>query len=184
MDAAIWDFPSPVSPMRTRLKAFSIQGELTKARISSLLILGLKCQSNCSRVFTCFIPDSLRSLLILCWRLYSISILRKSRIVSRRSEAISSAGVLQPNSLSRGSRLSIVLLPSSGLIRDIQKLAFLRLNGLGFGRFSMQIRQKHPEPGGPLVETFRGDTDKHSPAVAFHQLKDLISGLVWVFSTY
>src|SRR5208337_4367900 len=133
MAAAIWDLPSPVSPMRTRLKAFSIQGELTKVRMSSLLILGLKSQSNWSRVLTCFRPDRLRSLLILCCLRYSLSIFRKSRIISRRSEVISSAGVLQPSSFSRGSRLFIILLQSSGLIRDIQKLALLRLDGLSFG---------------------------------------------------
>src|SRR5271157_5334780 len=160
MDAAIWDLPSPVSPMRTRLKAFSIQGELTKVRMSSLLILGLKCQSNWSRVFTCFMPDRLRSLLILCCLLYWISILRKSRIVSCRSEGISSAGVLQLNSLSRESRLFIVLLQSSGFIRDIQQLALLRSDRFGFGKLHMQIRQKSSESGGLLVETLRSDTDE------------------------
>src|SRR4030067_3465942 len=182
MAEAIWDLPSPVSPMRTRLKAFSIQGELTKVRMSSLLTLGLKCQSNWSRVLTCFMPDRLRSLLILCCLLYSISILRKSRIVSRRSEEISSGGVLQPNSLSKESRLFIVLLQSSGLIRDIQKLGLLRLDRLGFGKLHMQIRQKRPESGGFLVETLRSDTDEDSPAVAFHKLKDLISCLSGVRS--
>src|SRR4030042_2574156 len=182
MDEAIWDLPSPVSPMRTRLKAFSIQGELTKVRTSSLLILGLKCQSNWSRVLTCFIPDMLRSLLILCCLLYWTSILRKSNIVSRFSEAISSVGVLQPNSLSRDSRLSIVLLQSSRLISDIQKLPFLRLDRLGFGKLHMQIRQKRPEPGGPLVETLRSHTDEHPPAVAFENPEYLISGLLGVLS--
>src|SRR4030042_298589 len=144
MEEAIWDLPSPVSPMRTRLKAFSIQGELTKVIMSSLLILGLKCRSNCSRVLTCFMPDRLRSLLILCCLLYSISILRKSSIVSRRSEAISSAGVLQPNSLSRDSRLFIILLQFSRFIRDIQKLALLRPDRFGFGKLHVQVRQKRP----------------------------------------
>src|SRR4030042_898566 len=168
--------------MRTRLKAFSIQGELTNVRISSLLIPGLKCQSNWSMVFTCFIPDRLRSLLILCCLLYSISILRKSNIVSCRSEAISSGGVLQPNSLSRDSRLFIVHIQSSGLIGDIQKLALLGMDRFGFGKLPMQIRQKCSESGGLLVETLRSDTDEHSPAVAFHQLKDLISCLLGVLS--
>src|SRR4030066_508984 len=182
MEEAIWDLPSPVSPMRTRLKAFSIQGELTNVRISSLLIPGLKCQSNWSIVLTCFIPDRLRSLLILCCLLYSISFLRKSTMVSRWPEDISSAGVLQPNSLSRESRLFIILLQSSGSIRDIQKICILRQNCLGFGRFHTQIRQKSPQPGGLLLETLRNDTDEHSPAMAFHKLKDLVSCLLGVLS--
>src|SRR3989304_8753513 len=107
MEEALWDLPRPVAPMRTRLKAFSIHGELTKVRMSSLLILGLKCQSNWSRVLTCFMPDRLRSLLILCCLLYSISTLRKSRIVSRRSEEISSGGVFQPHSFIRDPKIFI-----------------------------------------------------------------------------
>src|SRR3989304_5924077 len=111
-----------------------------------------------------------------------MSHLRKSRIVSRRSEEISSGGVLQPNSLSRDSRSFIVGLQSSGLIRDIEKLGLLRLDGLGLGKLHVQIRQKRPESGGLLVETLRSDTGEHSSAMAFHQLEDLISCLLGVLS--
>src|ERR1039457_5316336 len=119
MAEAIWDLPSPVSPIRTRFEAWSIQGELTKDMISSLLILGLKCQSNWPRVLTCFMPDILRSLLILCCRLYSLSIVRKLQTISLWSEGNSSGGVLQSRSLSNDSRLFIVFLQSSGCIGDV-----------------------------------------------------------------
>jgi hypothetical protein len=46
----------------------------------------------------------------------------------------------------------------------------------------MEIGEKGLEPGRPFLKALRGDTDEHSSAVAFHQLKDLISGLCGVFS--
>jgi hypothetical protein len=68
------------------------------------------------------------------------------------------------------------------LIRDIQKLALLRLDRLGFGKLHMQIRQKRPESGGLLVETLRSDTGEHSSAMTFHEPKDLISCLLGVLA--
>src|SRR5208337_1056584 len=105
-----------------------------------------------------------------------------SSIGSRLSEDISSAGVLQSNSLSRDSRSFIILLQSSGLIRDIQKLALLRLDGLGLGKLHMQIRQERPESGGLFLEALRSDTDEHSPAVTFQKLEYLIGCFLRVFA--
>jgi hypothetical protein len=68
------------------------------------------------------------------------------------------------------------------LIGDIQKLALLRLDGLGFGKLPVQVRQKGPESGGLLVEALRSDTEEHPPAVTFQESKDLISGLLGVLS--
>ena len=47
----------------------------------------------------------------------------------------------------------------------------------------MQVRQKGFESGGLLIQTLRGDTEEHSPAVAFHQLEDLISRLLGILPT-
>jgi hypothetical protein len=68
------------------------------------------------------------------------------------------------------------------LIRDIQKLALLRLDGLGLSRLHMQIRQKRPKSRRFFLEALRSDADEHAPAVAFHQLEDLIGRFLRVFA--
>jgi hypothetical protein len=61
-------------------------------------------------------------------------------MVGHRSEGISSAGVLQPNSFRRDSE-SIVLLQSSGLIREF-KAQFSAGGRFRFGKFQMEVERK------------------------------------------